>query len=175
MTGSLGGKAQLTQPPPREVGLKWTLLGDALPEHFSVYSRFMSDGTPLARLLGEAFRASGLTRARLAQLAGITGRGVGNILAGEDSNGRPAPGLPRTVGRIALALGVTAEQLRSVGRADAAERLEVFESGPAGWADPVRFLRALRTLFDNDRDFMHYVRSVSGCAPAAEGERIGSA
>lgn len=174
MTGSLGENAQLTQPLCGEVGLKWTPLGDALPEDFSVYSRFMTDGTPLAALLTDAFQASGLTRARLAQLAGITGRGVSNILEGKYSNGRAVGGLPNTVARVSLVLGVSAEQLRAVGRDDAAERLEVFENGPVGWADPVKFLCALRTLFNNDRDFMHYVRSAAGCAPAPEGERIGS-
>lgn len=129
--------------------------------HFPRTSRYipvMADGAGLRVLLMHAWmNNTRLTKADTARLAGISLRGLHNILNGVDSNGREAPGLPFTVARIALVVGVTAEQLRAVGREDAAELVEVLRGDGN---DHEAWLRELLDVLGSTEAVEDYVRSV---------------
>jgi hypothetical protein len=117
----------------------------------------MADDARLRLLLMSAWMRTRLTKADTARLAGISLRGLHNILNGVDSNGKVAPGLPFTVARIALVVGVTGEQLRAVGREDAAESWEVLRGEGH---DPEVWLCELLDVLGSPEAVMHYLRLV---------------
>ncbi|CAL9433628.1 hypothetical protein SUDANB21_02101 [Streptomyces sp. enrichment culture] len=130
---------------------------------------------PEARLIREALRRARLSAREAARRAGISETRWRQIANGYQDVGRgvrvPTTGPAETLARMAQVAGVTADQLREAGRADAAEELVELErqavAQPTGFAsDPQidAIATLLATLPPEAQD--EVLRRVRGNTPA---------
>lgn len=78
---------------------------------------------PDCALLRRYVDASPLSKNEIGRRIGVTGTTIGNYMRGSDTKGSPTPVSARRLAQLADVLRISADELRSAGRSDAADAL----------------------------------------------------